>query len=125
MEMVGVSVVLPTTEAVMLLRVTAIPPFGESVVNPPPIRILPSGWTTTTSATLLVFGLKPSSADCPRTAAEPPASSTKTESSKNLTFLVLDVALAHEVNAATWVAGNREGIARNLAQSRFISESAL
>ena len=60
----------------MRLRVTAAPPLGESVVKSPPIRILPSGWTTTTRTVPFAFGSKPSSADCPRTAA-PPASSTQ------------------------------------------------
>jgi hypothetical protein len=53
----------------MWLRVTAAPPLGESVVKSPPMRILPSGWTTTTRTAPLAFGSKPSSADCPRTAA--------------------------------------------------------
>ena len=51
----------------MWLRVTGAPPLGESVVKSPPIRILPSGWTTTTRIVPLAFGSKPSSADCPRT----------------------------------------------------------
>src|SRR5438128_10668031 len=62
----------------MWLRVTAAPPLGESVVKSPPIRILPSDWTTTTRTTPLAFGSKPSSADCPHTAAAPPASAKPT-----------------------------------------------
>ena len=50
----------------------------------------------------LAFGSKPSSADCPRTVAAPPASSTATENRESAAFLVaLDVALANEVNAET------------------------
>src|ERR1044071_9839578 len=49
----------------MWLRVTGGPPLGESVVKPPPIRILPSGWTTTTSTGPFAFGSKPSSAEPP------------------------------------------------------------
>ena len=37
----------------------------------------------------LAFGSKPSSADCPRTAAAPPASSTATEKSKRGDFMLL------------------------------------
>src|SRR5205807_10506666 len=64
------------------LRATATPPLGESVVKSPPIRILPSGWTTTTRTTSFAFGSKPSSADCPRTAAAPPASAKPTSAIK-------------------------------------------
>ena len=49
----------------MWLRVTGDPPLGESVVKPPPIRILPSGWTTTTYTGPFAFGSKPSSAEPP------------------------------------------------------------
>src|SRR5258708_31503242 len=71
----------------MRLRGTAAPPLGESVVKLPPRRIFPSGWKTTTVTRPFAFGSKPSSADCPRTAAAPPASSTATENSKGPTFL--------------------------------------
>ena len=60
----------------MRLRVTAAPPLGASVVKSPPIRILPSGWTTTTRTAPLAFGSKPSSADCPRTAVATNSNST-------------------------------------------------
>src|SRR5438445_754971 len=66
----------------MWLRVTAAPPLGESVVKLPPIRILPSDWTTATRTTSFAFGSKPSSADCPRTAAAPPASAKPTNTIK-------------------------------------------
>src|SRR6266446_9659178 len=62
----------------MWLRVTAAPPLGESVVKSPPIRILPSACTAIDSTLLFAFGSKPSSADCPRTAAAPPASARPT-----------------------------------------------
>jgi hypothetical protein len=42
-----------------------------------------------------------SSADCPRTAAAPPASSTKRENKKSAALLALDLALTHEMSAAT------------------------
>src|SRR6185436_8470085 len=48
---------------------------------------LPSGWTRTTPTKPLAFGSKPSSADCPRTAAAPPASSTATENRKSAALL--------------------------------------
>ena len=66
----------------MRLRVTAPPPLGESVVKSPPIKILPSGWTTTTRTVLFACGSKPSSADCPRTAAAPPANVKPTRAIK-------------------------------------------
>src|SRR5437867_7695819 len=47
------------------LCVTGGPPLGQSVVKPPPIRILPSGWTTTTQIVPFAFGSKPSSAEPP------------------------------------------------------------
>src|SRR5437667_95094 len=50
----------------MWLRVTVAPPFGASAVKSPPIRILPSGCTTTTFTVSFAFGLKPSRADCAR-----------------------------------------------------------
>ncbi len=50
----------------MRLRATAAPPLGERVVKLPPIRILPSGWTTTTKTVPFAFGSKPSSAFCAR-----------------------------------------------------------
>ena len=52
----------------MRLRVTDAPPLGASAVKLPPIRILPSGWTTTASTVPFAFGSKPSSADCARAA---------------------------------------------------------
>src|SRR6266513_2366114 len=64
------------------LRVTAIPPLGESVVNSPPIRILPSGCTTTTRTVPFAFGSKPSSADCPHTAVAPDVNTKATRTLK-------------------------------------------
>src|SRR5437868_4461657 len=61
----------------MLLRVTP-----KTVVKEPPMRILPSGWTTATWTSPFAFGSKPSSADCPRTAAAPPASAKPTSAIK-------------------------------------------
>ena len=80
------------------MRLRATP---RTLVKLPPRRILPSGWATTTLTGPLAFGSNPSSADCPRTAGAPPASSTATENSKSAAVLALDVALANEVNAAT------------------------
>src|SRR5205085_111283 len=42
------------------LRVTVGPLFGARVVNSPPIRILPSGWTATARILPFAFGSKPS-----------------------------------------------------------------
>jgi len=48
--------------------------------------------------TSFAFGSKPSSADCPGTAATPPVSSTETENSANAAFLAaLDVAFSSEL----------------------------
>src|SRR5438094_8117423 len=44
----------------MRLRVTP-----KTLVKPPPIRILPSGWRTTTYTGPFAFGSKPSSAEPP------------------------------------------------------------
>ena len=53
----------------VFIRATLLRATPNTVVKLPPIRILPSGWTTTTLTVPLAFGSKPSSADCPRTAA--------------------------------------------------------
>src|SRR4051812_22953925 len=50
--------------------------LGAGVLKPPPRRILPSGWTTTTLTRPFAFGSKPSSADCPCTAEEIETSSS-------------------------------------------------
>jgi hypothetical protein len=76
----------------MRLRVTGAPPLGESVPKLPPIRILPSGCTTTARMRLFTFGSKPSSADWPRVVGTP-ARSTATENSNSPVFLTLPIVL--------------------------------
>src|SRR5205814_6936816 len=57
-------------------------------------------------------GSKAPSSDCSGTSVAP-ASSTATGNRKSAAFLAMDVALVHEVNGSTSVAGSDKGIARN------------
>src|SRR5438445_5462176 len=52
------------------------------VLKPPPAKILPSACTAIGPTVPFAFGSKPSSADCPRTAAAPPASAKPTRAIK-------------------------------------------